>query len=77
MPTHELLQECIWIIKCVWTITTLRGVRQGGPISFRLFTATIQVFKNAQLEESGINLDGEKLLDVRFADDVVLTTEGV
>ena len=33
-----------------------RGVRQGNPISPKLFTATIQeVFKNAQLEEQGIN----------------------
>ena len=55
-----------------------RGVRQGDPISPKLFTATIQeVFKNAQLEEKGINIDGEKLSNLRFADDVALTTEDV
>ena len=49
----------------------LRGVRQGDLISPKLFTATIQeVFKNAQLEEKGINIDGEKLRNLRFADDV-------
>ena len=57
-------------------IPILRGVRQGDPISPKLFAATIQgVFKNAQLEEKGINI--EKLLDLRFADDVALTTEDV
>ena len=57
-------------------IPILRGVKQGDPISPKLFTATIQeVFKNAQLEEKGINIEGEKLSNLRFADDVALTTE--
>ena len=34
-------------------------------------------FRNAHLEEKGIDIDGEKLLDLRFADDVALTTEVV
>ena len=43
-------------------IPILRGVKQGDPISPKLFTATIhEVFKNAHLEEKGINIDGEKL----------------
>ena len=59
-------------------IPVLRGLRQGDPISPKLFTATIQnLFKNAQLEEKGINIDGEKLSNLRFADDVALTTEDV
>ena len=59
-------------------IPILRGVRQGDPISPKLFTATIQeVFKNAQLEENGINIDGEKLSNLRFADDIALTAEDV
>ena len=33
--------------------------------------------ENAQLEEKGINIDGEKLSSLRFADDVALTTEDV
>ena len=41
-------------------IPILRGMRLGDPISLKLCTATIQeVFKNAQLEEKGINIDGE------------------
>ena len=35
------------------------------------------MFKNAQLEVKGINIDGEKLSNLRFADDVALTTEDV
>ena len=35
------------------------------------------MFKNAQLEEKGINIDGEKLSNLRFADDVALRTEDV
>ena len=43
-----------------------------------LFAATIQeVFKNVRLEEKGINIDGEKLPNLWFADDVALTTEDV
>ena len=42
-------------------ISVLSGVRKGGPISSKLFTVTIQeVFKNAQLEEKEIHIDGEK-----------------
>ena len=53
-------------------------MRQGDPISPKLFTATIQeVFKNAQLKEEGINIDGEKLPNLRFDDDAALTTEDV
>ena len=44
-------------------IPVLGGVRQGNPIFPKLFTATIQeVLKNAQLEEKGINTDGENCL---------------
>ena len=35
------------------------------------------MFKNAQLEEKGIHIDEEKLSDLRFADDVGLTTKDV
>ena len=35
------------------------------------------MFKNAQLEENGINIDAEKLSDLRIADDVALTRDDV
>ena len=46
-------------------------------ISPKLFTAAIQVFKNSELESRGTDVDGEKLTDLRFADDVALTTSTV
>ena len=59
-------------------IRILRGVRQGDPISPKIFTASIEeVFKNCDLEKRGIDIDGEKLTDLRFADDVALTTNSV
>ena len=55
----------IWIIKSQKKIPIPRSVRQGDPISPISFTATVQeVFKNAQLEEKGVNIDVEKLSDL-------------
>ena len=53
------------------------GMRQADSIFSKLFTATIQeVFKSNQPEEKGINIDGEELSDVKFAD-VTQATDSV
>ena len=51
-------------------------MRQEDQTYPNLFTATVQgLFKTVQLEVKGINIDGEKLSDLRFDDDQPLTTE--
>ena len=52
-----------------------RCVRQGDQISPKLFTAMIEeILKKADLDK-GINIDGERLQNLRFADDVALVTK--
>ena len=49
--------------------------RQGDPLSPKLFTAVMEeVFKKADISE-GVNVDGENLSNLRFADDVALLNE--
>ena len=54
-----------------------RGVRQGDPISPKLFSAAIEtIFQTVDLDK-GLNIDGETLTNLRFADDVALTTNNI
>lgn len=51
-----------------------RGVRQGEVISTKLFTNALE--DNA-LETAGININGEYVKHLRFADDIVIVGETV
>ena len=54
-----------------------RGVRQGDPISPKLFSAAIEtIFQTVDLDK-GLNIDGETLTNLRFADDVALRTNNM
>ncbi|XP_072020413.1 uncharacterized protein [Amphiura filiformis] len=47
-------------------------------MSQKIFTAAMEeIFNKLDLEKQGINIDGEWLTDLRFADDVALTTTSV
>ena len=53
----------------------LKGVRQGDPISPKLFTAAMEdAFRSLDWESYGINIDGEQLTHLRFADDILLVS---
>ena len=55
-----------------------KGVRQGDPISPKLFTAALQeVFRNIDLCETGIMIDGKELTDLRFADDIAFIADNI
>ena len=65
----------IWDNHVSEKILIIRGEKQGEQFCPNYLQQ--QSFQNAQLEEKGMNTDGEKLLDLTFADGVALTTEGV
>ncbi|GBP68178.1 Retrovirus-related Pol polyprotein from type-2 retrotransposable element R2DM; Endonuclease [Eumeta japonica] len=50
-----------------------QGVRQGDPLSPKLFSTVLEsIFRQLNWEELGINVDGTLLTHLRFADDIVL-----
>ncbi|XP_073960575.1 uncharacterized protein [Choristoneura fumiferana] len=57
-------------------INIKRGVRQGDPISPKLFIAVLQhVMGNLPWSKRGIDMNGDFLSHLRFADDIILFSE--
>lgn len=53
-----------------------KGVRQGDPLSPKLFSAVLEtVFRRLDWENKGIKINGEYLSHLRFADDIVVFAE--
>ena len=62
--------------KGIEKIPIKRGVRQGDTISPELYTATLEsIFRRLNWEKKGVNIDGEFLTNLSFADDISLCTE--
>lgn len=58
------------------TFPIKKGVRQGDPLSPKLFSSVLEmVFRNLDWENKGLKIDGENLNHLRFADDIVLFSE--
>ena len=55
-----------------------KGVKQGDPLSPILFnTALEEVFRKLEWENKGILINGKKLSNLRFADDIVIFSTNI
>nr|XP_032513904.1 uncharacterized protein LOC116767609 [Danaus plexippus plexippus] len=53
-----------------------RGIRQGDPISPKLFSAVLEmVFRKLDWLIEGLNINGENLSHLRFAEDIIMFSE--
>lgn len=58
------------------TFNINRGVRQGDPLSPKLFSAVLEnIFRKLEWDQLGLSIDGRRLNHLRFADDIVIVEE--
>jgi len=56
-------------------INIMKGVRQGDTLSPVMFTAALEEIFRRMKVQTGVNIDGETLSNLRFADDIILFGE--
>ncbi|TMS33173.1 hypothetical protein L596_000942 [Steinernema carpocapsae] len=57
----------------IFQIEIQRGVRQGDTISPNLFNAALEeTFKELRWEDQGLNINGRRISNLRFTDNIVL-----
>uniref|UniRef100_A0A3P9MPT2 ribonuclease H n=1 Tax=Oryzias latipes TaxID=8090 RepID=A0A3P9MPT2_ORYLA len=56
-------------------IKIMKGVRQGDTLSPVMFTAALEEIFRRMEAEAGININGERMNNLRFADDIILFAE--
>ena len=72
MSYTEDLKSKSWRVAITSTLIQ-RGVRQGDTVSPALFAAVLEsVFRRLDWEQKGINVNGSRLSNFRYADDIVL-----
>ncbi len=50
-----------------------KGVKQGDPLSLILFNSALEeVFNKVNWKQKGININGKRITNLRFADNVAL-----
>ena len=53
-----------------------RGVRQGDPVSPKLFNAVLEdIFRRLNWEDRGVKINEKRLNHLRFADDIMTISE--
>ncbi|CAK1598040.1 unnamed protein product [Parnassius mnemosyne] len=90
LQAQKVEQEYIDIIKNIYkgstakiklestgpTFSIERGVKQGDPLSPKLFISILEsIIKRFNWEKTGLNINGNYLSHLRFADDLVLLSE--
>lgn len=78
---HNIYKESMAYIKLhrdTDSFPLQRGVRQGDTLSPKLFSAVLEyAFKTLNLSDKGVNIDGVKLNNLRFADDIVIISDNL
>lgn len=75
---YDTATACVRLHEDTSRFEVQRGVRQGDTISPKLFTAILEYMcKQIDWQNMGVNINGEDLNHLRFADDIVLISDSV